>query len=366
MPMKDVMRFLAAAGVALSLGACGSDSGSTGAPPPAPTTPTAPPAPPEPPSTPTGIRVTDRGEDFVEWSWDPVESATSYEADVFVAGTPVDGRTRVETEEPSYRWEGLLPLTAVEIFVRAVTETAGGRAESEWSDDSGVAYTLPDLSVPVAACSNERRRALDWEHDPILVPAWDPDQPFRVWIDEGPIRDGGDRIGRPDFLEEEVLEPLRDVADRIEERLGYAIFDPYDLRLSPPSGGETVIAVRVTEDRYSELPWDPECAPVTISPMNAIPWTAEVVYNEPFFDPSVTCRGFAEDRTDETIIHELGHIFGMKHARSTGDENSRLRGGVFMSEPLTDHKDYDDSDVFLLPEDIDAWGCMFPHPDHPR
>ena len=364
MSLKIVTRSLVAAGVALALGACGSDSGSTSAPPPAPTAPAPPPAPPEPPSQPTGIRVTDRGEDFVEWSWDPVEGATGYEADVFVTGAPVDERTKVETEEPSYRWEGLAPLTSVGIFVRAVTETAGGRAESEWSEGAN-GLTLSPIAPP-AACSNERRLALDWEHDPILVPAWDPDRPFRVWIDEGPIRDGGDRIDRPDFLEEEVLEPLRDVADRIKERLGYAIFDPYDLLLSPPSAGETVIAVHVTEDRYRDPPWDAACAPVTISPMNAIPWTAEMVYNEPFFDPAVTCRGFAEDRTDETIIHELGHILGMKHARSTGDANSRTRGGVYMSEPLTDHRDYDDSDVFLLPEDIDAWGCMFPHPDHPR
>ena len=170
---------------------------------------------------------------------------------------------------------------------------------------------------------------------------------------------------RPDFLEEEVLEPLRDAADRIKEWLGYAIFDPYDPLLSRPSAGEPVIGVGVTEDRERDPPWDPSCG-VTISPMNAIPSAAEVVYNEPCFDPSVTCSGFAEDRTDETIIHELAHIFGMKHSRSSGDSNSRLHGGVFMSDPLTYHKSYDDSDVFLLQEDIDAFGCIFPHPDHPR
>lgn len=363
-PLKIPMRFLAAVGFALSLGACGSDSGSTSAPPASPTTPTPPPAPPEPPSQPTGIRMTDRGEDFVEWSWDPVEGATSYEGHAFLLATPPDERPPLETvAEPTFRADGLEPGAAYAFFVRAVRETAGGRAESEWSG-TGALTLAPDFPPP--ACSTERQLALDWEQNPILVPAWDPEQPFRVWIDEGPIRDGGNQIDRPDFLEEEVLEPLRDVADRIEERLGYAIFDPYDLLDSPPSTGETVIAVHVTEDRDRDTPWDPECAPVTISPMNAIPWTAEMVYNEPFFDPAVTCLGFTENRTDETIIHELGHIFGMKHARSSGDANSRTRGGVFMSEPLTWFASYDDSDVFLLQEDIDAWGCMFPHPDHPR
>lgn len=364
MRWKIVTRFLAAVGVAWSLGACGSDSGSTSGPSPAPTAPTPPPPPPEPPSQPTGIRVTDRGENFIEWSWDPVEGASSYDGHAFPRGTPPDERPPLETTpEPTFRADGLEPGAAYEFFVQAVRETAGGRAVSEWSGMHALTLS-PD--VPPPACSAERQLALDWEHNAILVSAWDPEQPFRVWIDEGSIRAGGNRIDRPDFLEEEILEPLRDVADRIEERLGYAIFDPYDLLPSRPAAGETVIAVGVTEDRYRDTPWDPECAPVTISPMNALPWTAEMVLNEPIFDPSVTCRGFAEDRTDETIIHELGHIFGMKHARSSGDENSRLRGGVFMSEPLTDNKDYDDSDVFLLNEDIDAWGCMFPHPGHAR
>ena len=89
MTLKRVASYLTAAGVALSLGACGSDSGSTGSPPPSRRRRRRPrPLRPEPPSQPTGMRVTDRGEDFVEWSWDPVEGATSYEADVFVAGTP--------------------------------------------------------------------------------------------------------------------------------------------------------------------------------------------------------------------------------------------------------------------------------------
>ncbi len=264
--------------LAFCIGCGGGTDGKPVAPPATP----APAPPPEPPEAPTGIRVSDRGEDFVEWTWDPSEGATRYEADVYLAGSSVDERTRVHTEEPSYRWEGLPPRTAVAIFVRAVRETAGGRAESEWAGPAG-ALTL-SADIPVGACSDERQLALDWELDPILVPAWDPERPFRVWIDEGPIRTGGDRIDRPDFLEEEVLEPLRDVADRIKERLGYSIFDPTDLLLSRPSAGEPVIGVRVTEVRASDPPWDPDCA-VTVSPMSAIPGTAEVVYNEPSLTP---------------------------------------------------------------------------------
>ncbi len=36
------------------------------------------PPPPEPPATPTGLEVSDRGSDFIEWSWDPVPGALGY------------------------------------------------------------------------------------------------------------------------------------------------------------------------------------------------------------------------------------------------------------------------------------------------
>ena len=348
--------------LALAMGCGGGGDG------PSATTPTIPPAPPppppEPPGKPTGIRLTDRGPDFVEWSWDPVEDVTSYEAHLGLRETPPDERTLVRTDEPSYRWEGLPPLAMVVAFVRAVRETPGGRAVGEWSD-AGHAITLPALT-PVAACSNERRHALRYEAGTFLVEAWDPEQPFRVWIDEESIRRGGEQFDRPEFLEEEVLEPLRDVADRIEERLGYRIFDPDDLLPRRPSTREPVIKVLTQPDRQQDPPWSAACAPATISPMNASPSTGEIFYNEPFFDPLITCQGYVEDRTDETIIHELGHNLGMRHHPSAGDPDSRFRGGVVMSEPLTFHKGYDDSDVFVLPEDIDAIGCIFPHPDHPR
>ena len=313
---------------------------------------------------PTGIRLADRGPDFVEWSWDPVEGATSYEAHLGLKETPVDERILVEIEGPSYRWEELAPLARVLIFVRAVRETAGGRAVGEWSD-VGHAITLP-AHTPVAACSNERRQALRYEAGAFLAEAWDPATPFRVWIDEEAIRRGGERLGRPEFLEEEVLEPLRDVADRIKERLGYLIFDPDDLVPTRPSRREPVIKVFTAPDRHQDPPWSAACAPATMSPMNASPSTGSILYNEPFFNPLITCSGYVEDRTDETIIHELAHDLGMRHHPSAGDRDAMFRGGVVMSEPLTFHKAYDDADVFWLPEDIDAVGCVFPHPDYPR
>ncbi len=95
-----------------------------------PTTPQAAPAPPpEPPGEPTGVEVAERGLNFLVWTWNPVEGATGYEAHAFPAGTPPSERTNpaVFTEQPTVRVDGLEPDTAMEIFVRAVRETAGGK-----------------------------------------------------------------------------------------------------------------------------------------------------------------------------------------------------------------------------------------------
>ena len=49
---------------------------------PAPTPTPPPPAPepePQPPSVPVGIRVLERGSDFLVLAWEPVEGATGYE-----------------------------------------------------------------------------------------------------------------------------------------------------------------------------------------------------------------------------------------------------------------------------------------------
>ena len=296
---------------------------------------------------------------------DPVDGATSYEAEAYLPESGVDEKTLVYPEEPSYRWEGLTPDTEVGIFVRAVRETAGGRAVSEWSDYAA-SRTLRAY-FPPAACSNERELALDDENNPILVHEWDPEQPFRVWIDEESIRMGGLELDRPRFLEEEVLEPLRDIADRIEERLGYSIFDPYDLLRSRPSTTEPAIKVFRYDREPDPEPWDPECAPVTPPPMEAAPWAGEIYFNDPyFFDPAITCGGYMQIRTGETIVHELAHLLGMKHFRPPGATYTEPRGGVPMSEPLTFAQSYGDVNVSLTPEDIDAIGCIFPHPDHPR
>ena len=95
-----------------------------------PTTPQVAPEPtPEAPGQPTGIRVVEVGQTFIVWAWDPVEGATGYQAEIFLAGLPPGQRgDPIITEEPTVRADDLEPRTEMEIYVRAVRETAGGRA----------------------------------------------------------------------------------------------------------------------------------------------------------------------------------------------------------------------------------------------
>ena len=91
----------------------------------------------------------DVGTDFLVWAWDPVQGATSYEAHTFPYGTPASERPPLQvTVEPTFRADGLEPDTLMEILVRAIRETAGGRAVGPWSEQ-GTGQTLPPPAPPV-------------------------------------------------------------------------------------------------------------------------------------------------------------------------------------------------------------------------
>ena len=143
--------------VALLIAAAGCGGGTDGTPvaPPAAPAPT-PPPPPAPPGQPTGIRVVDVGLDFLVWAWDPVEGATSYEAHAFPDGTPPSERPPLlVTVEPTFRADGLEPGTVMGILVRAIRETAAGRAVGPWSDQ-GTGETLTPPPPPMTVTGTVR------------------------------------------------------------------------------------------------------------------------------------------------------------------------------------------------------------------
>ena len=342
--------------------AAGCGTGTDGKPVAPPTTPAPAPAPPPPeaPDMPTRARVLEVGETFIVWTWDPVEDATGYEVDVAREGTPAEDRQRpVPVEEPPHRSDGLTPGTTYQMWVRAVRETAGGRAVSDWTNYIEW-YTWQDSSVPLPACTDQRHRAKSYTfgHTQVVY-EWQHDRPIRFRIVKEPIIAGGLRIGRPNFLEEEILEPLRDMARRLEERLGYPIMDSD----APPGRDDYTVLVE-WRDRVWSPGWGaPDCPEHVGSPWNAGQEPPETILNRYLFDPAITCRGYLRDRDSETIIHELGHTFGMNHSRILQPELPPQE--LSMSVPLT-RIIGGDSDNFLMIEDLDNLGCVFPHPDFPR
>ncbi len=101
----------------------------------------------------------DVGLDFLVWAWDPVQNATGYEGHAFPYGTPVSERPPLQvTVEPTFRADGLEPDTVMEVFVRAVRETAGGRAVGPWSDPA-TGRTLPPPSPPMTVTGTVRASA---------------------------------------------------------------------------------------------------------------------------------------------------------------------------------------------------------------
>ena len=98
----------------------------------------------------------DAGLDFLVWAWDPVENATGYEGHAFPDGTPVSERPPLQvTMDPTFRADGLEPGTVMVFLVRAIRETAGGRAVGPWSEPA-TGETLKPPSPPITVTGTVR------------------------------------------------------------------------------------------------------------------------------------------------------------------------------------------------------------------
>ena len=97
---------------------------------------TAAPEPQIPPlPVPTELRVSDRGEDFIEWTWDPVDGVSGYDVqfsldETFDSADEIIGRTADQT---SYRRQPLPAGSAAFLRVRAHAGAGEERLESNWS-----------------------------------------------------------------------------------------------------------------------------------------------------------------------------------------------------------------------------------------
>ena len=144
-------------GGGLMVAACGEEDT------PTPTTPapTPPPAPtptpepePEPPAVPTGLRISDKGADFIEWAWTMVEGVSGYDVqfstnEAFTSEDEIIART---AEQISYRRDGLEAEASGHLRVRSAAGTGDDRITSAWSDHvSGMTDAAAPEPPPVTA-----------------------------------------------------------------------------------------------------------------------------------------------------------------------------------------------------------------------
>ena len=328
---------------ALGLVACGGGiDGKPVAPPTIPAPAPEPAPPPEPPGRPTGIEVVERGQDFIVWEWDPVEDATGYEGHAFPERIPREDRPPLMAwVEPTFRADGLAPGTLIGFYVRAVRETAGGRAVGPRSDKN-LAFTNPEPHV----CTDEREAALAY-HSAVLVEEW-AGEPFRIAVHPD-VYLASLALGA-DWYEDQLSGPVNRMAQRIEDQLGYPVF----AQIGEP-GAEPALRIELWDGQFDRSGLAVYCEdyPNFRTGMNARPRDSLVVYHEGYFDPGNQCKSALRGRRIDNVIHEIVHVLGGKHE---GDERP---AGWEMSYALTWFTP-DDSEIHLTELDIARIGCVFP------
>ena len=174
-PERPVSLRDSALSLALLLGAgaafpgCGEDEV------PAPTTPE-PPSVPDPPApeptltAPENLRVTGRGPDYIEWSWNAVAGALAYQAQFSTdeTFTTADATFLVVAPRTSYRIEDLPANTTGRFRVRSAGASLTNLEFSEWSEAVMGATAAP----AVALDTPQNLRATDPDEDSVTL-RWD-------------------------------------------------------------------------------------------------------------------------------------------------------------------------------------------------
>ena len=326
----------------------------------------APPPPDSPPlpaglDRPTRIWAVGVGENFIEWEWNAVDFATGYEVSTFpLYEDPGPGHRGdpAFAETTSVRVEGLPPDTGMTALVRAVAENARGRVEGPWSDPSALqahrrAHAVYTLRADLLMCSDERQRARNFSRE--LLDEWDG-SPFRVDIvDTFPI------AAMPGIAER-LLEPLEELADRIERQLGYRVLDAGTV-LPPPTGG--------APSKGRCLPREPGqiqgfYVDYPLEPGHGTDGSADLSCRAFRYHPAAVSNGGLlrpEELTDYdsfidgVTMHELFHLLGFRHPEDEA-QPERDYIGVSMSYPLRwAYLPWDESVQW---QDLDVLRCIFP------
>ena len=283
------------------------------------------------------------GQNFVRWTWNPVEGATGYEAAPYLASEPEAERDILYVEEPSVRVDGFEPGSGIWIHVRAVSQTAGGRAVGEWSH-----RVFAETWAEPRECTDERAQALAYGSvPPVLVEEWDG-RPFRFYWDAAiPESERADA--------EHFFDVVQRLSGRIREQIGYSLIEVEgwidendrgfrightDVRdcdgVRPGGIVATVIPELVPVRNLVIARARPACA--------VLYWT----------------RNDIDTTLDGVMAHELFHLFGFTHSpESTHPSQTPPGVGYPMTVHLTNQYT-DPRELGPTPQDIDALRCIFP------
>jgi hypothetical protein len=309
----------------------------------------------------TGVEATEIGQDFIRWTWEPVEGATGYQTAVLARDETHDWRNRDPdpvpseansgyVEEPSFRAEGLEPDKGWSLFVRAVRETGGGREVGPWSTVAHVDTLQPWGKT--RTCTNERELARTFRNPVALVEEWDG-MPFLFYFSEL-------NLSERDRLEaEHTFNLVERLSQRLEEQLGYSILE---------------VGGWIRDDRVQFT--DAWCE--WRSPGQLVGLVVPNASHPGFIDGG----GWANPRCalwgsmrylgvtpelggqDSHVVHEIFHNFGYKH-HPDSDRPSQSPNGIPMSFRLTTAKRTTGQRLAPLSlgvtfEDVDALRCIFP------
>ena len=279
-----------------------------------------------------GLRVAELSRNSVLWVWEPAEGATNYQVRAFLNDADRDG-VLADVEDPSFLGEGLEPGTKVEIRVRAVAETAGGRANGPWSNPVS-ATTWPEMWPAPRDCTDEREQALSFsmagysEGPPVLIEEWDG-TPFRIYFTPG-YNDEDRRAAQ------HSLDLLQSFSEQLKDQIGYTIVEV----------GGWIENVEWSLDER-DCGWR---RPGQITGIMVPGGRGDFVLRCALYEEGAEAltRGFG-------TVHELFHLFGFAHSPESHTFIPGV-GGIPMSLDLTSGSG-GFGDTF---EDRDALRCIFP------
>ncbi len=288
--------------------------------------------------------------DFFPWiedNWPPERPSLGqrFEYEVGPQDTDADGIT-IPRDPFDFTEGALLNEAGAEIEVE-ITAIGPEHSPPNPLDPGAALASHPVIGTPPPrVCTTERRYALRY-HDAVLVREWDG-TPFRFYWDGGiPENERADA--------EHFFGVVERLAARIETQLGYPVLEVAgwveenergfrigrtDVRSCEGVRPEGIVATVI-----------PELTPIRNLVIARARPSCAVVY---------WTRNDIDTTLDGVMDHELFHLFGFQHSpESTHPNKSPLGVGTPMTVHLTNSGD-------ATPADIDALGCVFPHPDFPR